>query len=61
MSDLVSQDQVRAARHEVDLSLSKQGAYGAAVCWLAFYALAVVSVVVANFHQAIKTTLIALH
>ena len=46
---------------EVDPPLSKHGAFGAAVCWLAFYALAVVSAVVANFNEVIKIAMIAAH
>jgi hypothetical protein len=61
MSDPVSEHRVRAARHEVDvdLVLSKHGGFGPAICWLAFYALAVVSALIANFNQVIKTAMTA--
>jgi len=60
MSDPVSPERVRAPRHE-DLALSNHGAFGAAMCWLAFYVLAVVSALIANFNQTIETAMIALH
>jgi hypothetical protein len=60
MSDPDSQDRVRATRNEIDLSLSKHGTFGVAICWLAFYALAVVSAVWANFNQTLETTMAAL-
>jgi hypothetical protein len=61
MSDPVSEDRVRATHHEIDLALSKHGAFGAAMCWLAFYALTVVSALIANFNQVIETAMTALH
>jgi hypothetical protein len=61
MSDPVSQDRVRAARHEIDLSVSKHGTFGAAICWLAFYAFAVADAVWTNFNQTLETAMTALH
>jgi hypothetical protein len=61
MSGPASQDKVRATRHEVDPPLSNHGAFGAAMCWLVFYALAVVSALATNFDQVIRTTMTAMH
>ena len=45
------QDQAGLPRHETtDLPLSKHGAFGVAVAWLAFYALAVANMIVSYFH-----------
>ena len=60
MSGPASQDKVRATRQEVDLPLSSYGAFGAAMCWLVFYALALVNALVANFDQVIRTTVTAM-
>ena len=61
MSGPASQDEVRSTRHEVDLPLSNHGAFVAAMCWLLFYALAVVSALVTNFGQVIRGTMTAMH
>jgi hypothetical protein len=60
MSGPVSQDKVRAC-HEVDLPPLNHGAFGAAMCWLVFYALAVVRALITNFDQVIRTTMTAMH
>jgi hypothetical protein len=50
---------MRIPHHEIDILLSKSRATGPALCWLAFYVLAVVTAVVANFDQVIKVALAA--
>ncbi len=50
---MVTQTQIATHRHEIDLPLSEQREFGIATSWLAFYALAAVIVVIANFGKAV--------
>ena len=51
---------MRTPHHEIDFLISKHRAFGPALCWLGFYALAVVSTLVANFNQVVKIVLTTL-
>jgi hypothetical protein len=51
---------MRTPRHEIDFLILEHRAFGPALCWVGFYALAVVSTVVANFHQLITVALTTL-
>jgi hypothetical protein len=51
---------MRTPPREIHLLISKHRAFGPAICWLGFYALAVVSAAVANFNQVIKVVLATL-
>jgi hypothetical protein len=50
MSALAPRDHAGVPHDEIDLPISAHGAFGVAMVWLAFYALAVVSAIVSYFY-----------